>query len=165
MKKLITILCLTTIMFSCSFTPQQKCEKAVKEYLLKNLDDNKSYESVEFYDFRIDSTKFENTTIYIDYHNNLYYYKADSIKSVSNDPFLELSMSDRPPLKTQKEKLEKLLIVYNDNLKNFNSKFDCFFIKHKFRAKNKMGGVVLTNSYFALNSNFKVIGSGMLDNK
>ena len=62
MRKIITIILMSTILFSCA-APQEKCEKAVKDYILLNSEDSMSYVSIDF-------TKLINQNIIIDGSEN-----------------------------------------------------------------------------------------------
>ncbi len=48
MKRFKLLLIVTFFIASCTITPQQKAEKAVKNYLKENLKDWKSYEGLSF---------------------------------------------------------------------------------------------------------------------
>ena len=45
----------------------------------------------------------------------------------------------------------------DSNNTNFTTKFIGFVVVHKFRAGNKMGGVILTNWYFKFNTDVTII--------
>ena len=51
---------------------------------------------------------------------------------------------------------------YKTELNKWNSKYvngEYFVIKHKFRAKNEMGGLILNEKTFILDNNYKVLDS------
>lgn len=129
MKKCITVfLIASALLCSCSQSPQKRAEKIIDKYLQENLNDYKSYQCVEI-------GKIEPVTIRDFFVLGL--MKKCKEEHDSNMDWLN-------------ERLSKL----DEHLKTENLKSDsliCYKIKHKYRAKNAMGGYVLGKYRYTLN--------------
>lgn len=135
MKKCITVfLIASAFLCSCSQSPQKKAEKVINKYLQENLNDYKSYECVEM-------GKIEPVTIRDFFVLGL--MKKCKEEHDSNMDWLN-------------ERLGKL----DEHLKSENLKSDSLIyykIKHKYRAKNAMGGYVLGKYRYTLNKELNEI--------
>lgn len=151
MKKLIFVfVVLLALISSCSKTPEQKAQQSIKDYLQKNLNDAKSYESVEFGTLLFDSTSYDDTEAGKIFKEIEYKYEYDSIVSgISNELQKEFIES--------KQKYEDAKVNYDTELLKFKPEFKGYTIRHKYRGKNKMGGVVLESKYFIMDKEFKII--------
>lgn len=129
MKKCITVfLIASAFLCSCSQSPQKKAEKIIDKYLQENLNDYKSYECVEM-------GKIEPVTVRS-------FCVLELMKQCKNEHDSDMDWLN--------ERLEKL----DEHLKFENLKSDSLIyykIKHKYRAKNAMGGYVLGKYRYTLN--------------
>lgn len=155
MKNYYLPLLLLILMTSCS--NQQKAEKSVKSYLMENLDDPKSYEPSSF-------REFDQFNL-----NQLYAFIKDSIKLESTKNRIlnlkqEIDSLSKISVDTSATSYEKNLEA--DNLELFQQKIKIlkaeyrnakYIILHKYRAKNKNGGLELKEYQFILDENFKVL--------
>jgi len=147
MKSLsITIVVIILIFASCSTTPVEKAKHTLKSYLDTTLNDAKSYESVSWgeleklYPFKKYSKEIDSLTIIRD---SLYTAsRKGDIFSDKNDRLFKEAMK----ITTKIRDLLRLPIEEDTLQMQMGWK-----ISHKYRASNKMGGVVLTDDVFRLN--------------
>lgn len=130
MKKGITVLLVASALFCsyCSQSPQKKAEKIIDKYLQENINDYKSYQCVEM-------GKIEPVTV--------------------RDFFvLGLMKKCRDEHSSEMEWLNERLSKIDEHLKSENLKSDSLIsykIRHKYRAKNIMGGYVLNKYQYTFN--------------
>lgn len=154
-KHYLTLFAFLLLITSCS--NQQKAERSVKSYLMEHLDDPKSYESVSFREF--DQFKL----------NQLYAYIKDSIVlEGTKNRILELkheidSLSkinvDTTTAAFEKDSETDESKMYQLNIDRLKVEYKNakFIILHKYRAKNKNGGLELKEYQFILDENFEVL--------
>ncbi|MBN8704175.1 MAG: hypothetical protein LCH32_01610 [Bacteroidetes bacterium] len=148
MKKIIYIstIGLVLIFVSCNST-EKKAQKIIKDYLSKNLNDASSYESVEF--SNLDST-FSN-----------FYFSPEGQELTKKQDFahnreFELKMKDimeenpkiQDSIKICKEIEEETKKLYEEKEKEYVGEFNGWKMSHKYRAKNKLGAIVLGTTDF-----------------
>jgi hypothetical protein len=159
MKKIISIfIVLTVIISSCSISPEKKAQKAIKDYLQKNLNDAKSYESVEFSLLCKDETTIKNTKFGKELDNLEFDCYADSLGMIDSKKEKDYQMLTfyKTKFKNDKLKYSNTLDQYRDSIKNFKSEFVGYLMTHKYRAKNKMGGYILESALFIMDKNFNI---------
>jgi hypothetical protein len=149
-KSILFFVFLSAIFASCSKTPEQKAQQSVKDYLQKNLNDAKSYESVEFSNFRSDSTSYYDTAKDDVFDSIRSKYESDSL-------FRDINVDYQNTFIETKKRYEAAEIQHNSNVSKFKPEFKGYIINHKYRAKNKMGAVVLDENCFIMDKNFVVI--------
>lgn len=148
MKKLINLVLLvvfSTIIVSCT-SPEKKAQKAIKDYLQANLNDAKSYESVEFGKLITDSTEFY-APLY-DYAIEESAYKSDSLLY---DEFHD--NSDKAKMLESENQLNEKKKEFEKAKANFKSEL-IYKMSHKYRAKNKLGAVILEENTFIIDKDF-----------
>jgi disulfide oxidoreductase YuzD len=159
MRKLLFFVVLSFICVSCSKTPEQKAKQAVKDYLQKNLNDAKSYESVEF--GKVDSvfSSFDESKEGVelklkeDVLSKRVVELSNRIDVAENNSELKKIIEENKEL-TQKRK-DLVDTIFYKSIK-YKGTFSGYKINHKYRAKNKMGAMVLTEDCFILDKNFAV---------
>jgi hypothetical protein len=148
MKKLINLgllVVFSTIIVSCT-SPEKKAQKAIKDYLQANLNDAKSYESVEFGKLITDSTEFY-APLY-DYAIEESAYKSDSLLY---DEFHD--NSDKAKMLESENQLNEKKKEFEKAKANFKSEL-IYKMSHKYRAKNKLGAVILEENTFIIDKDF-----------
>ena len=186
MKKLIIFLILTSIsIVSCKSKQEKKLDnihKNVENYLMINLNDPSSYQSVEFgkvdslFDNYSDTKQFTQiqdsitTTIEsLDKSTNL--FGSISTENAwshvrydwySGSKFDKVEKHQIDSLNNEIDKLQKLSLYLINRDKVLDSlyipKFIGYTIEHKYRAKNKMGALELEDKVFKLDTNLKIKG-------
>ncbi|MFZ4414579.1 MAG: hypothetical protein ACOYOV_15960 [Bacteroidales bacterium] len=159
MKK-ITLLFITIIAIffvSCAKSPEDKAKAAIKEYLQKHLNDAKSYESVEFGKLINDSTEYEdsyNAKILMKQHiYALEAYNKDLDNGLEDRDNAKVYLEQANIDKAEADRLEKKI---EKDKKEFKREL-CYIISHKYRAKNKLGALILQTSFFTLSEKFEII--------
>ena len=129
MKKCVTVLLIASaLLCSCSQSPQKKAEKVIEKYLQENLHDYKSYQCVEM-------GKIEPVTVRS-------FLVTGLMKKCKDEHGSDIDWLN--------ERLSKL----DEHIKSENLKSDSLIyykIKHKYRAKNAMGGYVLRKYRYTIN--------------
>lgn len=151
----LTLFAFLLLITSCS--NQQKAERSVKSYLMENLDDPKSYESVSFREFG----QFN--------MNQLYAFIKDSIvlEGTKNsilqlkheiDSLSKINM-DTTSAAFEKDSETDELNMYQQNIDRLKMEYKNakFIILHEYRAKNKNGGLELKEYQFILDEKFEVL--------
>ena len=146
------------MLLSCTQSPEKKAQKAVTTYLQQNLDDWKSYESISYSSIDSLMTNFE------DDHKILLSDSSSTIRILNASIELRdfyISIYDIEGANKVKKECDSVYIKINiiDSLllkcrKSWESSFAGYSIKHKFRAKNKIGNSQLHEVYFQVNSDF-----------
>lgn len=159
MKKIIFII--FVIFFSCTENSLLETKKGnIEKYVLKNINNPKSYEFVEIYD---------SDTIYkLDFLKN----KIDSLFNTGN--ILDEEIAIKPNFKNQYEKdlyerkdsmkkieKEKSLLKLNElkRIKKITSKEEIINFKtvFSFRQKNEFNATVKTNYLFLIDKDMKIV--------
>lgn len=147
MKKTILFLISTTII-ACSKSPEQVAQKNISEFIKTKSDDPKSYESVKFgkldtiyspFSESLEGKKLQKKIEEYDSVQNNYYFKMDEAKTVAE--INEYSSLGQKALKQKDSVISDLDLkssTYKGNIIGFS-------MKHTFRAKNKMGALVLND--------------------
>lgn len=162
MKKIILAMALTSVLFSCSKSPENQAQSNISEYLKANMDDPSSYESVEFEKLDTLHTSFNESKkgmqlIADESRLALGMTKLD-IK-LDND---DLSMSDIENIKKESSEITKKRIAINDTRTSETIKYkgaiSGYSMVHKFRGKNKLGAKILDEIRFLLDTKLVVQG-------
>jgi len=160
---LLFLITLAIIGIGCTLSPEKKAQKAIKEYVKKNLDDPKSYESIEFSELLNDSTDFKDIPLGKKLSDSLSHtkfdYELDSLGIIdclnSDYPKGVLEMNERS-IKVTRKKYFDTQRAYTEEIKNFKSEFKGYIMDHTFRAKNGFGGYVKESHWFYLDKDFRV---------
>lgn len=169
MKRITIIITVVAAMvFSCT-SPEKKAQKLIKQYLMESLDDQKSYESVNF--GSLDSVIEEELTK--EYYDIGVKYSIcmtllDRSLYTINDSIKCASYIDSIGLKVDIDSAElykELLIKMAEEGKEFVMEFIGLSMKHKFRAKNKMNATILNEIVFYFDKDItKIIDIEKLNN-
>jgi PBP1b-binding outer membrane lipoprotein LpoB len=159
MRESIIMLIVLIFFNSCSVSPEEKAQDNVKKYLMGNMNDPKSYESVSF--GKLDSMfssfdESEEGIELIKQEKEL----SDKLNELDEKINHTQSLSELSEI----EKSGKIIIEKRKNIidlkfeksLSYKGEFIGFELKHSFRGKNKMGGLVLENSTFILDKNLDV---------
>jgi hypothetical protein len=148
MKKLMLFFVIASLCFSCGQSPQKKAEEGVKNYLKENLNDWDSYENVSFSNFVVINPNAEIKDSIPDSLN----IEVDTT-SINPDMSLEdmeKSFAKHNEFLRKSKQLEALIE------KRIEQK-TAYSITHKYRAKNKLGAIILDEQTYILDKYFKVI--------
>ena len=174
--KLSSIIAILIFNLSCTTSIKEDskeslAQKLTREYILENTNDPKSYESIEFSKFIIDTIEFENSnlvpkvlidTMEIVLNIATLYAEQAAMAAIGGgkDPSYSSKISTlENRLDSLRSELEKVKLEYSKN-PNWVYK-----INHKFRAKNAMGALVINNTQFEIDSAItKVIAAKMIEN-
>jgi hypothetical protein len=158
MKKAITFLVLSLLLFSCTKSPQKIAQENIKMYLSNKLDDPKSYEAVHFGTLEKGKSSYKNDPKYLALIKDEIH--LDSIATQSFE--FAMSMTHDNTFKSATESYKKIQAILNvkmEEVKEFEKKYkpvDIFLMKHSFRTKNKMGALVLDSCTVILDKNLLV---------
>ena len=172
MKKVLLLLVACVTLFSCSQSPQKKAEKMVKAYLKKTLDDPSSYKGDSF--DQLDSLFF--IYFYTDEAielRKLGWYDAESdffggkygLKATLFEIEARYAKTTKErqnfmdSVEVYKQKTLEIDKIYKEN----EAKYDEFVgweVRHKYRAKNKVGALVLESKYFQFNKELTEVYDG-----
>jgi len=139
---LFFVFTLISLIVSCDQSPKRKAETSIKKYLTEHMHDPRSYEPVSFEKIDSNFSSFSDTERYKQLDQ---LYKASRFNTNSAVP-LEKRMAEMDSLRNLIEKERSA----------FKGKFEGFTIVHNFRAKNKMGALILTSQEFKLDPQFKI---------
>lgn len=148
MKKLMLFFVIASLCLSCAQSPQKKAEEGVTNFLKENLNDWKSYENVSFSNFVVINPNAEIKDSIPDSLNI-------EIDTTSFNPDMTLADMEKFEAKhneflRKSEQLDKIIA------KRIEQK-TAYSITHKYRAKNKLGAIILDEQTYILDKNFKVI--------
>lgn len=159
MKRIILMLCAVSIA-SCS-SPEKKAEENVSNYIKAKLDDPQSYEVAESGKLLAVKSDLQNDPKFIQLYER---YDKDSKFEISAYGTLLGTSANHPETRKMAEDLYKSAQdsakAALDEVKKYKAKFkpqDIYSMKHKFRAKNKMGGLVLDSVTAYLDKDLKVL--------
>lgn len=154
MKKLILLLFVLGL-FSCTKNPEDLAKENVEKFMKAKLDDPKSYESVKF--SKMDSlfTSFDESKDGIELK-----YQEDKLSEKSTELSNRIGVTESiSEINKILEENKKLTKTRNDLIDTFFAKslkykgaFCGYKIKHSFRAKNKMGALVLDSCCIVLDT-------------
>jgi len=150
MKKLMLFIVIASFCFSCAQNPQKKAEEGVKNYLKENLNDWDSYENVSFSNFVVINPNAEVKDSIPDSLNIEVEIDTTSISLETTDEELDRKSKELD------DKLNKLLEL-NKIIAKRTEQQTAYSITHKYRAKNKLGAIILDEQKYILDKNFKVI--------
>lgn len=147
----------------CNNSNEKKAQKLIKEYLSKNLNDDSSYESVEF--SKLDSTF------------SVFYFSPEGEKLREKQDFaheraFDLSINDiletnpkiQDSIKIYKQIEEETEKIYNEKEQNYKGDFIGWKMTHKYRAKNGLGATVLGTTNFTFNKELTEITNAKNEN-
>lgn len=180
MKKCITVfLIASALLCSCSQSPQKKAEKLVNNYLMENLHDPSSYESIEYsaldsiYNIeqnKIDALKYyekqlierySDTTIISNVlrsisSNNKEAYKiyTSNLSKEKKQYIANIPTKDTVLIHQIADSIFSIFRLIDKETKSLqlNPIFYGYSIEHTYRAKNKLGAKVLDTDIFYLDS-------------
>lgn len=158
MKRTATILGLSLLSISCSKTLEQQAQENIKVYLSKKLDDPRSYEAVSFGKLEKDRSSYKDDPKYLKLIKEE--LKTDSIANVSYQQAMTFTHKNTitSAIKTYKQ-VSVIRDVEIKDIKKFKKNYkpvDRFTIKHSFRAKNKMGALILDSCTVILDKQLSV---------
>lgn len=162
MKKLLIVLFSIFILISCSKSPEKQAKENVEKYIKAKLDDPKSYESVNF--GKLDSTfsLFDESKegIELQQQDEKYSQRMSELSAEIDiaDNISELDkIIEETKIISQKRK-DLTDTIFSRSIA-YSGKFCGYKIKHSFRAKNKMGALVLDSCIVELDTlmNVKLI--------
>lgn len=158
-KLLLSAVALSAILLAavgCNKTPtaQELAEKAVKDYLMTNLDDPKSYESVSFTQLDTIYTRFEDEAFADDFSTAK--FKVKFYSDLKTDREYDRYMRDHPEVHIDdsisfyQAYLDRNREEYDQAEKAFVPAIDVMWLAHEYRANNKMGALIKSrvNFYF-----------------
>ncbi len=174
MKKIILILSISIALISCAkdnkynllslFAPstENKMETAIKDYIDKNSDDPKSYESVELKVLDTITIGQVAKEIVVDINTKnkevedrlRHLNKFHETDNGFNGFFINMNKGLIKNCKLQIKRLNEQDIKYKTFL---NSKEALYSVSHKYRLKNPFGALYLKNSYFIFDKDFHII--------
>jgi hypothetical protein len=146
MKQLLTAAWVLFALYGCKQEPEAKAKQSVKTFMDTTLHDAKSYESVGW-------GKIEKL-----YPFDLHEKQYDSLKAIADSlkdayPKYEVMSAERDRLfnayleaNSEIQRVLKLPITEDTTKPQIGWK-----ISHKYRAKNKMGGLTISDHVFRLN--------------
>ena len=153
MKKLILLLLVLTFV-SCTKNAENQAKENIEKYIMAKLDDPKSYESVSF--GKLEKTK---TTVKDDAKYKLLLLELDEIDKKTQSAFdLAMSMTHAETIRAATESFNRLDAMGKSTIaeiKKFENKYkpiDIYKIKHTYKAKNKMGALVLDSCIVVLDT-------------
>jgi len=158
MKKLILFLLVIFTIFSCTKSPENQAKENVEKYIKTKLDDPKSYESVSFGKFQRNKSTFKDDEKY----KSLILEAEQMDKKVQNAYDFAMSMTHAETIKSATDSYKRLESMQSSNfetIKKFEKEYvpvDIYKIKHSYRAKNKMGGLVLDSCIAVLDTTLNV---------
>ncbi|QQT43347.1 Uncharacterised protein [Sphingobacterium multivorum] len=130
MRKVILLISVLGLLFSCNKSNEQKAKDLVTEYIKKNANDPDSYESIEWGSLKGDSTNF---------------YKTDEYRYLRSK--IDANVDSFEVISSRIDSLDK----------TFNKEFLGYFIQHKFRIKNGFNAKILEYKYFTINKDLDSI--------
>lgn len=159
MKKIILSCTVLLTLLSCSKSPEAQAEENIKNYITQKLDDPKSYESVSFgkldnYTAELkDDPEFIKLYTEFDKASKLEVDAyAQTLENTDNERIVQLSSeiykSRQDSAKIALDAVQKYKANYKPG--------EMFKMSHKFRAKNKMGALVLDSCQAILNKDLSV---------
>lgn len=169
MKKILFLLTISISFFSCVLNDQQKAEKAVKDYLKTNLNNPKSYESVDFGKLVRNYVQFEETDESLSclakmkQLDDKIQLEKETYDKLQIDNIVWNSKKSKHGLtesnlrqKNNNEEYEKAKIQYNKKKSCYVKKQKGWAISHTFRGQNVYGAIITETKYFELNYEFIV---------
>lgn len=157
MKKII-LLTLLVSLSSCTKTPEQKAQKSVSDYLVSKLDDPKSYESVSFGKLKSTFTDIKDDPKYLKLEAE--YIEANTKQDEQYQS--AMSMTHDNTIKEATDLFKKRMAItksIGDEIADFRKNFkpqSILIMNHKYRARNKMGALVLDSLTFTMDRFYKV---------
>ena len=141
MKKLFT-LSISLLLFSCTQSPEKKAEENIKVFITSKMDDPKSYEPDSFGKLEPYKEELKDNPEFI----NLY-TEFDKRSRLETEAYAQtLNNTDNPRIVQLAKEIyvsrQDSAKIALENVQNYKASYkpkDMFFMKHRFRAKNKMG--------------------------
>lgn len=163
MKKIILGLVVTLALFSCSKSPDEQAKNNIKEYLKTNMDDPSSYENVSFGKLDTLHSSFDESKEGIELRtkDSELSSKLDALSAELDKEDLTMERLNQIQ-KEDKEITTKRLAINDEQTKkslNYKGPVNGYAMTHKFRGKNKLGAVILTEKRFLLDTKFNVLGT------
>jgi hypothetical protein len=162
MKKIILVLVVALALFSCSKSPEKETQGNIVEYLKANMDDPSSYENVSFgkldtlHSTYLESKEGIQLKIKEEKLASKMQLLSDEIDNTESIPRLNEIQKESDKITKERKDisdiLEKKSIGYKGAVTGFS-------MTHKFRGKNKLGAVILTEKRFLLDTKFNVLGT------
>lgn len=156
-KLLLSAVALSAILLAavgCNKTPtaQELAEKAVKDYLMTNLNDPKSYEPVSFTQLDTIYTRFEDEPFAEEFSTAQ--FKVKFYSSLKTDSEYDRYMRDHPEMHVDDSisfyhaYLDNNKEKYDQEEKAFVPAIDVMWMTHEYRANNKMGALIKSRADF-----------------
>lgn len=160
-KLLLSALALFAIV-GCNKTPtaQELAEEAVKEYLMTNLNDPKSYESVSFSPLDTIFTRFEDEAIAKDYSTAK--FKVKFYSDLKSDSEYDQYIRNHPEVHADDSIAHYQALVdankdaYDQAEQSFVPAIDVMWMTHEYRANNKMGALIKSRVDFYFDENMNI---------
>lgn len=144
-----------------------KCQTAVKSYLSKTLNDNKSYQPVFWGKLDSAQTDFEKTERFIFVNDLLRKMKLkDRLLTIQlsaiKTRLKDRAESDKRYLESKKMEteskslLDSVQLLLEKERSAFIPSFSHYLLQHKFRAKNGFNATILYNYEFTIDKKFNV---------
>ncbi len=145
MKHYLKFFVIVLVLTSCTKSNEDKAKEGVKDYLKTNMNDFKSYEPVEW--GAVDSLFLEcqETQEYKELNDSIAFYFDKSNNNTSHEEWQKY-------FDLHQKASNKLIVM----LKMYKPKFDGYKIIHKYRGTNELGAMVLNETWFYLDKDFKV---------
>lgn len=162
MKRIILVLALSMVLFSCSKSIEKQAQDNITEYLKKNMDDPKSYENVEFGKLDTLHSSFEESKEGIELRTEDSKL-SDMVAELSNKlDSPDLTVNDIKDIQQENTEITKKRLEINNILqkKSLTYKGDVngYSMVHKYRGKNGFGAVITKETNFLLNLKLEVQG-------
>ncbi len=140
--RLLAIIASALVILSACNSEQNKAEKAVKQYLQRNLQDPKSYEPVSFSDVKKVQRSYKETMDYALWMRSYKDAKEEFDLYINYDvDKAEITLKFMKQYDSIMQAREAVFIPVTE-----------YMIKHKYRAKNALGGTVTTESVYYLDT-------------
>ena len=161
MKKVLLFLLIAFSLGLASCSKQSKAESSVKGFLKNNLDDAKSYESISFSNIDTAWTTFDLSERGQKLSDALEVTQTDvdhSKMDIEADKVYSLSTKkDEDSLSIRLSRYNSAKIEYDKEAGVYPKTQRGWIIDHSFRAKNKIGALILSKKRFVLDNDFKVL--------
>jgi hypothetical protein len=160
MKKSILLLTILFALNSCNKNPQKIAEDNIAKYLAKHLNDPKSYQPDSF--GKLDSifSSFYDTKEGIELMT-AYGDLGKDMREVQSKIYSAKSISDLDKIEEQEkifsEKRDSISELMDEKELKYKGNLTGFRTTHSYRAKNKMGALVLEENAFLLDKDLEVI--------
>lgn len=162
MKKIILVLALSIVLFSCSKSLEEQAKSNISEYLKKNMDDPSSYESVQFGKLDTLHTSFDESKEGLELRNKDAKLELKISELSDKLDLPDLTMDDIKSIQKENGEITKKRLAINDIMTSktltYKGAVNGYSMTHKFRGKNKLGAKILDEISFLLDTKLAVLG-------